>query len=318
LTLSSPCVAEPAVREAGQDAAAARSVSRPKPRVFTDTDLERYREERLRAERASASPPPQARETQVGPAAARVPERKPQIVDIQLLDLNRTLPAGDRRAAEQTGRRFVEFFGVPLDAPLVVPLRYFPDPAEYREHMKRNYDDDVLWAGYYDPRSREIVVGSGERYRTTLVHELTHFVVGTVFEDAPSWLHEGLAEYFETAASDGGTLVVADDLEQRRRLGAWLRGTRQPDARQLLALNSWSFHDEDVKGGATIRALAWSVVAFLMSSPEGRQTLADYMLALKDQGGLNSLSAFDRCYRGGAAAFERDWLAYVERVAASR
>jgi hypothetical protein len=43
------------------------------------------------------------------------------------------------------------------------------------------------------------VVGGSENYLSVLVHEVNHFIVDMVFEEAPVWFDEGLAEYFATS-----------------------------------------------------------------------------------------------------------------------
>jgi hypothetical protein len=208
----------------------------------------------------------------------------------------------------------VTFFKLSLDGPLVIPLRYFPDPAAYRDHLDRN-GIDLAWAGYYDPRKREIVVGDAPDYLAVLVHEINHFVFDTVFDEAPVWLREGLAEYFETASASADGLVVTGQLRHRRQIAEWLKGSRQADLRQLLALSRSMWRDHEVAGSQRVRALSWSVVDFLMASAGGRKVLQDFMAALKDQRGLYSLEAFNRTFPGGAASFERQWLAHVETLA---
>jgi hypothetical protein len=294
---------------AGPQAATPRS-RKPAP-SFTDDDLARYREERLRSESGAPEPGPQS-EVAPPPPSTTAPAAKAAFPPVELRDLNRTLPPEARTAAESAGRHFVAFFGVPLDAPLVIPLRYFPTATGYRDNLDRNVDSQMRWAGYYDPRRREIVVGNSPDYLPILVHEINHFVFDTVFDEAPVWLREGLAEYFETAAASGDGLAVSDQPGHRRELARWLTGGRQPDLRQLLALNRSMWREHEVAGSARVRALAWSVVGFLMSSPAGQAALRAFLATLRDQRGLYSLEAFNRTFPAGAGAFERQWQAYVE------
>ena len=113
---------------------------------------------------------------------------------VELLDLNRTLPPDARAAA-------------------------------FRAHLARNIRYAVPWTGYYDTVKREIVVGDGPSYRAVLVHEINRFVFDTVFDEAPVWLRERLAEYFETASASPEGLVGADQPRHRRQLAEWLRGS---------------------------------------------------------------------------------------------
>ncbi len=299
-------------------AGAPQTAPRPKKPApsFTDDDLARYREERMRDEPAPPGPAPLPNAGQsLPPATPSAAATKLAVLSVELLDLNRTLPPEARSAAESAGRRFVALFAVPLDGPLVIPLRYFPDAAAYRDYLDRNVDPQMSWAGYYDPRKREIVVGNTPDYLAILVHEINHFVFDTVFDEAPVWLREGLAEYFETASASVNGLAIADQPRHRRELAEWLKGGRQPDLRQLFALNRSMWREHEVAGSRRVRALSWSVVAFLMSSPAGQATLHEFLAALKDQRGLYSLEAFNRTFPGGAVSFERQWLEHVQERA---
>jgi hypothetical protein len=311
LLVASPSATAQATPGAGSQSTTPRE---KKPaRTFTDDDLARYREERLResAPAEAASPRPAAAPAPAVPGGAH-PTPLPS-ASVELLDLNRTLPPDLRTSAEATGRQFLTFFHATPDGPLVIPLRYFPDWNAYREYLARNYPFPVDWTGYYDPRKREIVVGRRSDTQAVLVHEINHFVFDTVFDEAPAWLREGLAEYFEASTPTPDGLSVADQPRHRRQLALWLQGSRQPDLRQLLALTGSTWRDHELAGSQLVRALSWSVVDFLMSSPGGQKTLRQFLDTLKDQRGLHSLEAFNRTFPGGSAAFERQWLEYVER-----
>lgn len=57
------------------------------------------------------------------------------------------------------------------------------------------------------------IVTHGEpdrRFFEILAHELTHRFVAFYFPSAPTWLNEGLAEYFETIRFDGSELLVGE------------------------------------------------------------------------------------------------------------
>jgi len=308
--------ARAAVCPAAQQAEQSQPVKRGAP-SFTDEDLARYREERLREESDGASPAagvPAAAPTD--PAMAErsaLPTSSPGEFSVVLQDLNGTLPLAARETAEKVARRFVMFFEVPVEGQLLIPLRYFPRAEEYRRYLTRNVqDDDVTWTGYYDPGKGEIVVQGGEGYVAVLLHEINHFIVDRALEEAPTWLNEGLAEYFEASSAGGEGLVVTDNPRHRRQLAVWMEQGRRPNLRQLLGSAGWTALDHGRAHDHLVRSLAWSIVDFLMSSPEGRQTLRAMMARLEQHRGLHSLEALDRTFPGGAAAFERQWLAHIE------
>jgi hypothetical protein len=277
---------------------------------YSDDDLARYREQREREEKSAAEPEAPPAE----PASAASPvSPAPIATSVVLKDLNGTLPSGAREQAEAAARRFVTVFEVPLDAPLVIPLRYFPAREAFRDHLARSgkgADDSLL--GYYSLRRDEIVVGDSRDYPSVLLHEMCHFILHRVFDEVPSWLDEGLAEYFESSSAAPHGLVVMDNPAHRRRLGRWLAGDRRPDLRELMGTNASTWGDHDTAHAGLVRALAWSVVDFLRSSPQGRQVLRAFIARLKDHRGLGSFEAIAATFPGGAEAFERQWLEHVE------
>ena len=292
---------------------------------FTDEDLARYREERLREEGDDSSlaveaPAPRFEDSAKTVGAGDAPPLGPPGgFSVVLEDLNGTLPAAVREQAEIVARRFVTFFEVPVEGQLLIPLRYFPAAGEYRAYLARNLqDDDVTWTGYYDPGKGEIVVGGGADYVAVLFHEINHFIVDRAFEDAPTWLNEGLAEYFEASSAEGEGLVVKENPHHPRHLAEWMEQGRRPGLRQLLGPAGWTAIDHRREHDRRVRALAWSIVDFLMKDPEGRQTLRAMMARLDQHRGLHSLEALDRTFPGGAAAFERRWLEHVEARVAAR
>lgn len=66
--------------------------------------------------------------------------------------------------------------------------------------------------------------GISEASRPTFVHELTHRFVRHTFPQAPVWLNEGLAEYFETIAVDGGKAILGRSRRVFQRGGSWTSG----------------------------------------------------------------------------------------------
>ena len=64
--------------------------------------------------------------------------------------------------------------------------------------------DSVL--AYSDPESATMMARCGEEASncTSFAHELFHLLNSAIFEDAPWWLHEGMAELFESGTLTGG------------------------------------------------------------------------------------------------------------------
>ncbi len=66
--------------------------------------------------------------------------------------------------------------------------------------------------------------GISDASRTIFVHELTHRFVHHTFPQAPVWLNEGLAEYFQTIAVDGGKAILGRSRRVFKRGDSWESG----------------------------------------------------------------------------------------------
>ncbi len=65
--------------------------------------------------------------------------------------------------------------------------------------------------GLHDFERRPLAVFGGDfvnSTRTVLLHELTHLFVHYYYPQAPTWLNEGLAKYFETLVIEDGTAIL--------------------------------------------------------------------------------------------------------------
>jgi hypothetical protein len=139
---------------------------------------------------------------------------------------------------------------------------------------------------------------SGGGYTQIYAHELTHRFVARCYPDAPPWLHEGMAKYFETLRVGGSDVIVGvapyrvaasgrasstfhaggiditgigrDHLRAPSELFALAPGEFYADARR----------SDDYAG-------AWALVHFLMLGPDHsiRDRFTQYLAAMPQAGG---------------------------------
>src|SRR5205823_6299600 len=87
---------------------------------------------------------------------------------------------------------------------LPIEVLLIGDEPTMRELEPEYNGRKVAVAGYYQRgQDRDFVVLSGRVFPETLTsvvyHELTHYFLGRALASRPTWLNEGLAEYFATA-----------------------------------------------------------------------------------------------------------------------
>ncbi|MCB9834192.1 MAG: DUF1570 domain-containing protein [Planctomycetes bacterium] len=128
-------------------------------------------------------------------------------------------------------------------------------------------------AGLYSPLLKQLLIWnlpSREEMLRTVQHEGFHQYLDQVVSDAPRWLDEGLAEYYECAGS-----------------GTWDKGVLRPDHLEQLETRGFRPLETFLRDGAHqfygdgvwAYAQAWAFVHFLRHSSRGNARLFDDLLA---------------------------------------
>jgi len=193
-------------------------------------------------------------------------------------------------------------------------IRIFKDKESYA-----NYGEGPplagLASGYYLPDRNEAVTWrqrSFEEMIQVIAHEATHALMRHRFGKVPPWLNEGLSEYFERMGVFGKAVVIHPNREWDEIVRQKIRDGSIVPLREYLALSqqAWQMHDFPDNGSY---AQAWSLIHFLMSTPEGTRLLGRLLDSL-DRVGVEDFSAediIDAEFDGGLAALQTRWLAWV-------
>ncbi|HVG55738.1 MAG TPA: hypothetical protein VM846_14975 [Vicinamibacterales bacterium] len=144
-------------------------------------------------------------------------------------------------------------------APVVVIV--FPDSRSYQPFMPvangRRVDVDGFFVDGADVNYITMNVEAGDEAFPVVFHEFSHFLLSSVFVNAPLWFNEGLAEYFSTfeVTSDGRRALIGKAVarhvavlrERRLKLSQLFaigpgskEYTREGIERELLYAQSWA------------------------------------------------------------------------------
>jgi tetratricopeptide (TPR) repeat protein len=180
-----------------------------------------------------------------------------------------------------------------------------------------NYTKDVLGvsptrsAGLYSRFLKQLLIWNApqrDAMMRTVRHEGFHQYFDRIVSDPPSWINEGLAEYFEAADYQNGRwntgLVRRDHLDRLKR-GA-------PPLGDLVKLPPKTFY-----GRKALRnyAQAWAFVHFLLHGPKANQRLFDRLLeALQSEGDRAATGVKKILNAGTLQALEPAFRAYLERL----
>jgi len=165
--------------------------------------------------------------------------------------------------------------------------------------------------GFYISRLNEASVYTGKndgRMYDVTRHEATHAIVNGAFGRIPTWLNEGLAEYFEQLSFHNSMLRIVSLNNEHLRL---IARSHLPELAGYFKLTSKQWYAESNKNERY--ALGWSIVYFLMSSKKDKQFLS-YMLDHLAYNYCKPFSDIDyiiQYYPGGLLQFEQNWKRWL-------
>src|SRR5437870_7462775 len=171
----------------------------------------------------------------------------------------------------------------------------------------------IAVAGYYQAGpDRDFIVLSGRVFPETLTsvvyHELTHYFVARGLRSHPTWLNEGLAEYFATAEIRDDEIslgAVSLDRLQLLKTSSLLR------LKDFLAVDSKSpYYNESSKAGV-FYAQAWAFMHYMMHG-EHAARFGQYLLALR-KGDANLLRYLNVNERDLEIEFQNYLKVFVQR-----
>lgn len=195
-------------------------------------------------------------------------------------------------------------------------LRLLPDKGSFNRYRRKHAPSLDTNTGFYMANKNEAVVRiltgrSGDSRTLGVVrHETSHLIAAALFGSLPNWLNEGLAEYFERLDVDGQAKIIRPSGYYLKLLRKRLQRGSLPDLQQHLRLSRQQWRREDQ---ALRYAIAWSLVFFLNSEPQGRHLLASL---LSEQAAhrcqrFSTADFLERNHPGGIGSLERHWRRWL-------
>ena len=231
---------------------------------------------------------------------------------VMIEDIYSRLSQNDKRQAEQILEELYQFHAshLKLAPEIKIKLRAYSSRNKYNKLEQRL--GVAFSAGVYSPKENMAAVDLERRgYLGTIIHEGHHYIIGSAFASVPLWINEGLSEYIETATAEGFDVVVARHDGNLRRVNLLREAGKLPKLRDYLALSSRQWQRLDRPPLNWPRAMAWSLVYFLMDSEEGKAVLGSLIKQLASGNG-DAATFLERSYPGGLAQLEADWLDFLD------
>lgn len=199
---------------------------------------------------------------------------------------------------------------------LVVKIRVFEDINAYKKYIRKASPSTTgSNIGLYIHSLKEAVVWKNkneDQFLSTLFHETSHLLLRSNAENCPKWINEGLSEYFENMDVSGKEVQIKPQIIKDEKTKKWLETGKMPELQAYLGKYNEEWDKENNLSDQP-RALAWSMVYFLMSNNEGQAFIKDclHYFYKKQSDKLASVRAIDIYYPGQHSKFEKDWKNWI-------
>jgi len=215
-----------------------------------------------------------------------------------------------------------ELFGFRPSPAFAIRMRIFGKYGDYEAHTARlseRFDASLKsrnvqeLTGYYFHPVGEIVTWRQKRpdyMANNILHEASHAIMMAHYRRMPMWLSEGCATYFSYPSHmqddhDIGTLRF-----RWAKLNLWYRQKKLPALHDFVDLRGAEWARQDMLMAYSV---SWSIFQYLMSTPEHRQLLRDYMNQLQERRGrrMSAGDLLNQMHPGGLDALEKNWHTWI-------
>jgi uncharacterized protein DUF4124/uncharacterized protein DUF1570 len=262
-------------------------------------------------------PPEQVDSEKITPRTSPVMQE----LEITVLRQDFTLPDGlhdsTLEAIRSIYQRYRNDFGLDLHGTAEVNLYLFEHQEDFSQWMvERIGSSNANYAGVFIPSSNEVAVwrwGDDQDVAQTILHESSHVLLYQLSPASPVWLHEGLAQYFQTLeVQPDGRLKVSTLPDAQARIRQWMDEGRLITLRQYLSLDDAQWRRMAHELDAIPYTVAWATTAFLMSKPVGRSTLRQLLQELEKTDRRPTLRRIGEIYPGGLTRLEYDFFRWAQ------
>lgn len=213
------------------------------------------------------------------------------------------------------------FPGIKVTSPIPSTVIVFKNASSYRPYKPKGADgkpDDWI-AGYfqggedvnYITLSVDRQSAEQDRYGT-IFHEYVHFMLDTSFgkTTVPTWLNEGLAEYYQTYdIVEDQKVTLGYTQESHLRL---LSQSKLIPLKQFFEVDNYSLHASGGHSRSIFYAQAWALIHYLIQGNQGANVkgLERFISLIVRE--VEPETAFRQAFNSDYATMEKDLRKYVQ------
>jgi hypothetical protein len=243
-------------------------------------------------------------------------------INIELIDYQ--LDAAARKTIKTQVKTIYQayhrWFGWDAQPDRPVTIKIFGDFNAFEDYQKGESYAHVTSRSHYSSRRREVVMLGTEFTTATLqvlYHEVSHAIIHMEMMAIPKWINEGLAEVFETITSRNGRIGVGVNKAWVEIIQHKLREGSLDSFKDYISIANRQWNSESARVERSYYIVAWSMMRFLLSSPQGADSLQQVITACKKQPWWQKdklASLFADAYPGGIVKLDADWRMWIKNL----
>ena len=256
--------------------------------------------------------------TQETSDAGRLAEKRvvPVILKAENYEITPRLKEETSLAVNIVYSLYREWFGFEYPDDFEVKVRIFDSLDLFERFQMKRYGKIISHTGVYMPDLKECLVWKNTDKSSMLsliLHETNHALFDAQVSELPKWIDEGASEFFSALYVDKGALGVTWVHDWDAWCKYKVRYEKQFDIRKYLVMSEQEWADANASSGGRAYDIAWSMAAFMMSSPQRRDILKNMFSFFNEypHEARRSIMALEKYYRGGVDQFDKDWRAWV-------
>jgi tetratricopeptide (TPR) repeat protein len=213
---------------------------------------------------------------------------------------------------EQFVSVFAKVFKIQTESPVPITVLVFKSDDSFKPFKPLYNGKPANVGGYFQLGEDENIIAlnidsNEQRPLATIFHEYTHFLTSAAPRSWPTWLNEGIAEFYSSFKVDGNKVTLGDPIGSHV---LYLRQNKMIPIQNLIAVDQKSpVYNERNKQGI-FYAESWALVHYLILGPRSQQKqLSDFVRLIES--GRNQTEAFQQAFKTDFATMDKELRGYI-------
>lgn len=204
--------------------------------------------------------------------------------------------------AEYETEFFAEVFGP--QRTLTIRVRMYGDENKFLSGQRRLVGKVISETGFYAPVPKLVVVYKWPRYVQTTYHEMSHAIFHHHARWRPTWVDEGIAEYFKMATIDStDNITIGHHIFRLQEMRKFVADSSSFSILPAIKSSHRKFHN---RKETSHYSMSWGIVYYLRTFHDDIFRIMLYKMGT----GRSSEKTIEEEYPGGIKQLERDMIRY--------